>query len=66
MAVKMKTVYEILGVSNRPASHTEKIVSAIGGFLAILGIMMVSNWTVGSYAAAIRPLYIESGHLPLT
>lgn len=49
----MKTIYEILGVSNRPASHTEKVVSAIGGFLAILGIMMVSNWTVGSYAAAI-------------
>ena len=66
MAVKMKTVYELLGASNRPASHAEKIVSATGGFLAILGIMVVSNWAVGSYAAAIRPLYIESGHLPLT
>ena len=53
MAVKMKTVYELLGASNRPASHAEKIVSATGGFLAILGIMVVSNWAVGSYAAAI-------------
>lgn len=53
MALKIKTVYEILGISNRPTSHAEKMISAIGGFLGILGIFMISLSTVGSYSAAI-------------
>ncbi|MDM8545300.1 HPP family protein [Candidatus Venteria ishoeyi] len=49
----MKILYKIIGLSNTPVSHIEKIISAIGGFLAILSILIISQWLVGAYAAAI-------------
>jgi len=43
----------MIGLTRVPTSHTEKIVSGLGGFLAILGILIVSRWSVGTDAAAI-------------
>ena len=43
----------MIGLSRVPTSHTEKIVSGLGGFFAILGILIMSRWSVGSDAAAI-------------
>ena len=53
MSVSKHKLYEIMGISRVPTSHTEKIVSGIGGFLAILGILIISKWSVGAYSAAI-------------
>lgn len=48
-----RTLYAILGIPLTPVSHTEKLVSALGGFVAILGISIISYWVVGSHTAAI-------------
>ena len=36
-----------------PVSHGERLVSAVGGFIAILSIFVVSSWAVGSPGAGI-------------
>jgi len=43
----------MIGLSRVPTSHTEKIVSGIGGFFAISGMLIISQLSVGSHAAAI-------------
>lgn len=53
MAIEMKTLYKLLGISHTFASHTEKIISAVGGFLAILCILFISQWAIGSQESAI-------------
>jgi len=53
LSAKLNKLYKLIGVSRVPASHLEKIVSGIGALIAILGIMMISQWSVGSPAAAI-------------
>jgi len=49
----MKIIYEILVIAQTPASHTEKSVSALGGFVGILCIFIISQWAVGTNAAAL-------------
>ena len=49
----MKKIYEVFGVEKKPVSHTEKLVSAMGGFVAIMCIFIVSQWFVDFYAAAM-------------
>jgi len=49
----MKKLYEILGITQTPVSHAEKIVSAIGGFVSIFCIYYVSQLLVGPVAGAI-------------
>lgn len=49
----MKKIYEILGVAQTPVSHAEKIVSALGGFVGIFCIFVVSQWAVGPNSAAL-------------
>jgi CBS domain-containing membrane protein len=44
---------KFFGIEQTPVSHAERIVSAIGGFIAILGIFLVSRWFVGSPGAGI-------------
>ncbi len=44
---------KLSGIEQTPVSHAERIVSAIGGFIAILGIFVVSRWFVGSPGAGI-------------
>lgn len=48
-----KRLFDILGVAQTPVSHTEKIVSAIGGFVAIYAILQVSLWVLDPIAAAM-------------
>ncbi|MFQ5642344.1 MAG: HPP family protein [Thiogranum sp.] len=43
----------LLGVELSPVSHTERVISAIGGFLGIYGILQVSSAFVGPLAAAL-------------
>lgn len=43
----------LLGIELSPVSHTERIVSAAGGFLGIYGIVQVSSAYVGPFAAAL-------------
>lgn len=49
----MSKLLSILKLSWISTSHKEKLVSALGAFLAILGILIVSDWAVGTNAAAI-------------
>jgi CBS domain-containing membrane protein len=42
-----------LGIETGVASHREKIVSAVGGFVAIFGILVVSQFFVGSVGAQL-------------
>lgn len=43
----MKTFYQLFGISRTFVSHTEKIISAIGGFIAIFCILLISQWAIG-------------------
>lgn len=49
----MKQLFKYIGVSNTSVSHTEKVISAVGGFVAILIILLISQWAVGSEGAAM-------------
>lgn len=49
----MQKLFSILGVEQTPASHTERIVSALGGFAAIFCIFMISQWALDAVSAAI-------------
>lgn len=49
----MRKLSSLLGIEQTPVSHTERITSAAGGFVAILSIFLVSQWAVGPYAAAV-------------
>jgi len=53
LSFNIKTFNEILGISRVQASHTEKIVSAIGGLLAILAILGISQRSLGSHGAVV-------------
>ena len=44
----IKQFYLILGIENCPVKHAERIASAVGGFIAILCIFVISKWFVGS------------------
>ena len=50
---RLKKFFSAIGIAQSPVSHAEKIVSAIGGFTAILCIFIISQWTVDAVAAAI-------------
>ncbi|MCK5480096.1 MAG: hypothetical protein KAJ06_03085, partial [Gammaproteobacteria bacterium] len=47
------TFLKMFGVEMAPVSHGERIVSATGGFIAILSIFATSSWFVGTPAAGI-------------
>jgi CBS-domain-containing membrane protein len=47
------TFSKLFGIEPAPVSHGERLVSAVGGFIAILCIFAVSSWAVGSPAAGI-------------
>ena len=49
----MNKLFSLLGIEQAPASHTERIVSAIGGFIAILLIILISQWMLGPIGAAV-------------
>lgn len=49
----MKKLYEVLGITQTPVSHAEKMVSAVGGFVAIFCIYYISQLLVGPVAGAI-------------
>jgi CBS domain-containing membrane protein len=49
----MRTIFKFLGIAQTPVSHAEKIVSALGGFVGIFCIFIISEWAVGSNAAAV-------------
>jgi len=44
---------KFFGIEQSPVSHSERIVSAIGGFMAILCVLLVSRWFIGSPGAGI-------------
>jgi CBS-domain-containing membrane protein len=43
----------MFGIEQAPVSHGERLVSAVGGFIAILSIFVVSRWAVGSAGAGM-------------
>ncbi len=49
----MSRLYKILGIAQTPVSHTEKIVSTVGGFVGIFCIFLISQWAVGANEAAL-------------
>ena len=44
---------KLLGIELSPVSHAERIASAAGGFIAILSVFFVSQWSVGAAGAGI-------------
>ncbi len=49
----MNKLFSLLGIEQAPVSHTERLVSAIGGFIAILLIILVSQWILGTIGSAV-------------
>jgi len=49
----MNKLFSILGIDQIVVTHAERIASAVGGFTAILCIIIVSQWAVESTAAGI-------------
>jgi len=49
----MNKIKSILGIERAPVSHTERLVSALGGFVSILSIFFVSHWLLDSYSAVL-------------
>ena len=49
----MKRLAEILGIPELRVSHIERLVSALGGLVAIFAILIVSHWSVGASGAAL-------------
>lgn len=49
--ISKKNVWQFLGVSQTPVSHSEKIISALGGFIAIFCIMVVSHHFIPGVAS---------------
>ncbi len=49
----MKKIYKMLGIAQMPVSHAEKIISALGGFVGISGIFIISQWALGTHSAAL-------------
>jgi len=47
----MKKLSEILGIETNPVSHSEYVISAIGGFVAIFFIILISQWVIDATAA---------------
>ncbi len=43
----MEKIFHILGINQQRTSHTEKLVSLLGGFLGIYAIFLVTNRFVG-------------------
>jgi CBS domain-containing membrane protein len=48
-----KTIISVLGVGPNVTGHTEKVISAVGGFVGILLIMWVSHHYLGAQGAAL-------------
>lgn len=49
----MNELQKILGIVQSPVSHTEKLVSALGGAIAILAVLLVSKHFSGDMQAAL-------------
>lgn len=43
----------LMGVEFSPVSHTERLISALGGFLGILGVIWISHYFVATEGAAL-------------
>ncbi|MDH5327089.1 MAG: HPP family protein [Gammaproteobacteria bacterium] len=48
-----KSLTEILGIEQTSVSHTERLVSALGGLVSIIGILLVSRWVLQGEAATM-------------
>lgn len=49
----MKKFFDVLGITQSSVSHTEKIVSAVGGFVSVFCVYSLNHWFLGTYGAAI-------------
>ncbi|MFZ5659143.1 MAG: HPP family protein [Pseudomonadota bacterium] len=49
----LKTLASLLGVEFSPVSHAERLISALGGLLGMLGVLWISHHFVGAHAAAL-------------
>jgi CBS domain-containing membrane protein len=49
----MKRLAAIIGIPELRVSHHERLVSALGGLVAILAILLVSHWSVGAAGATL-------------
>jgi len=43
----IKKIHPILGINNAHVTHTERIASAVGGFIGILSILTITQYFVG-------------------
>lgn len=49
----MNKIFSILGIDQIAVTHVERLVSALGGFVAILCIIVVSQWFVDPVTAGV-------------
>ena len=50
---RWQTLLRLTGLELSPVSHVERLVSALGGFVGILAIMVISGHFVEGYGAAL-------------
>ena len=70
--MKLPDFLDLAGVSRLPVSYKDSLVSAVGGFLGILGILLMSQWLLGEdFPVLIVPslgasavLLFASPHVP--
>lgn len=53
MNKQFSDIPKLLGIESATVSHAERIASAVGGFIAILCVFVVSQWFVGTTATGI-------------
>jgi CBS-domain-containing membrane protein len=53
MGTKQHSWLDLLGIELTPVSHHERLVSTLGGFLGILGILGISHFFLGDPAALL-------------
>ncbi|MBL6999941.1 MAG: HPP family protein [Gammaproteobacteria bacterium] len=53
MKKKLSLLSRILGIENKPVSHTERLISAAGGFIAILTTLAICQFFLGLHNAAV-------------
>jgi len=53
MKKKLSVLSQILGIENKPVSHTERLISASGSFIAILSTLAICEFYLGLHNSVV-------------
>jgi CBS-domain-containing membrane protein len=51
--MSLQEFLNVIGFSSHTTNYTEKVISTVGGFLGIFGILLVSQWLLGPEVAVM-------------